>query len=68
MSKMLVTYGRTESGDDLPLVIWGSIEPSPEQIAKVLKKLMPYEFEGGEDFTHPQTVVAVNGWETLKND
>lgn len=39
-----VTYGRTESGDDLPVLLW-KYYPSNEDINIKYKELLPAEFE-----------------------
>ncbi|MBD9542194.1 hypothetical protein IB276_22375 [Ensifer sp. ENS04] len=39
-----VTYGQTESADDLPVLIWGH-EPSTEEIDAKYRELLPQEYE-----------------------
>lgn len=40
-----VTYGRTESGDDLEVIIWGAVKPTDEQVDGEYERLMPTEYE-----------------------
>jgi hypothetical protein len=43
---MYVTYGRTESGDDLPVIIWKR-KPSNKKVEAAYKEHVPYEYEAG---------------------
>lgn len=46
MSKLLwVTFGKTESGDDLRLIVWGIKKPTNNQVEAVYKEMYPYEYE-----------------------
>lgn len=39
-----VTYGRTESGDDLPVLIWPK-SPTDEEVDAKYRELLPTEYE-----------------------
>ncbi len=40
------TFGKTESGDDLPVLLWASEDaPTPEMIDVAYHKLVPIEYE-----------------------
>lgn len=41
---MYVSYGRTESGDDLPVIVWRD-KPTDDAVEAAYKELMPYEYE-----------------------
>lgn len=42
---MWVTYGRTESGDGLPVLFWGDKEPTAQQIDEAYYGLLPEEYD-----------------------
>lgn len=45
MTKIVAaTYGSTESGDDLPILLW-AYHPSVEDVNAKYKELLPAEFE-----------------------
>lgn len=52
-----VSYGRTESGDDLPVLIFEN-KPSDEFVEYEYKLIMPWEFEDGLE-VHYSVVEAV---------
>lgn len=41
---VFVTYGKTESGDDLPLLVWRS-RPHEETVDAKYRKMLPDEYE-----------------------
>ncbi|MCP1937371.1 hypothetical protein J2R95_003166 [Bradyrhizobium japonicum] len=43
---MYVSYGSTESGDDLPVIVWRR-KPSNKKVEEAYKELVPYEYEEG---------------------
>lgn len=43
---MYVSYGSTESGDSLPVIVWRR-KPSNKQVEEAYKELVPYEYEEG---------------------
>lgn len=47
---IFISHGRTESGDEMPLVAW-SQEPDGEAVIAHYKTLIPEEFEAfGDDY------------------
>ena len=56
-----VSIGTTESGDDLPPVVWSGGMPTKEMVDDHYRKLMPNEYEevGG---VHHKTVLASIGY------
>lgn len=38
------TYGRTESGDDLQVIVWDHV-PTDEEVNKIYKEWYPEEYE-----------------------
>jgi len=43
---MFVTYGRTESGDDLTPIVWQStLPPTNEDVEKIYRRLYEEEYE-----------------------
>lgn len=43
-----ISYGQTESGDEMPFVLW-SFEPTKEQMHAKYRELMPEEYVEEED-------------------
>lgn len=55
--KVFVTHGHTESGDDMPLVVWPQ-RPSFETVVAAYRDLIPYEFEVFGD-SHMGSLISV---------
>ena len=52
-----VTYGRTESGDDLPIVVW-LYDPTEDDVNSKYRSMLPQEYEecGGVAWTKTRSL------------